>query len=171
MHLLSARTVPLDALLDGDADRLVGRLVAEPGWAARFALLERAVAGRLAEAVGPTPGVVWAWSRLTETDGRVPISALVDELGWSAKRLVSRFKEEIGLSPKSVARLLRFERASTLLAQEAPPTLAAVAFDCGYYDQSHQTNELRRITGVTPTAYAESFGRAHFFQDVLAAPS
>ena len=167
MHLLSDCTVPLDALLGVDAERLLERLVAEPDWVARLALLERAVSRRLAGAVDPTPGVQWAWSRLVETHGRAPIAALADELGWSAKRLVARFKEEVGVSPKSVARLLRFERASALLAREVPPSLTAVAADCGYYDQSHLTNELRRITGVTPTAYARSVGRAHFFQDEL----
>lgn len=171
MHLLSGCAVPLDALLGLDAERLVERLVAEPDWAARLVLLERAVSKRLAGAVGPTPGVHWAWSRLVETRGRVPIAALADELGWSAKRLVSRFKDEVGVSPKSVARLLRFERASALLALELPPSLAAVAVDCGYYDQSHLTNELRRITGVTPAAYARSVGSAHFLQDEARAAS
>ena len=81
------------------------------------------------------------------------------------KRLLRRFREEVGLRPKALARLLRFERAAALLERSDPPGLARLAATCGYYDQSHLTSEFRRITGVTPAVYARSAGVATFFQD------
>jgi AraC-like DNA-binding protein len=153
MHALAGGTVPLSCLLGVDADRLVERLATMRAWPERFAALERALARRL-DRGAPTPGVVWAWRRLAAAQGRVPVRELQSELGWSAKRLVRRFREEIGLTPKAVSRLLRFERAAALLERADRPSLAAVAVDCGYYDQAHLTNEFRRITGVTPSLYS-----------------
>jgi AraC-like DNA-binding protein len=156
MHELSGDTVSLDSLLGADAERLCARLVELTDWPARFALVEASLSKRLADASEPAPGVLWAWRRLSETQGRVRVGALTAELGWSRKRLVARFREEVGLGPKSVARLLRFERAAELLESSPRPDLAAVAADCGFSDQSHMSNEFRTITGVTP---------ATFFQD------
>jgi AraC-like DNA-binding protein len=52
-----------------------------------------------------------------------------------------------------VAQLLRFERATELLAQDRPPSWAELAFRCGYFDQSHLIHDFRAIVGVTPTEY------------------
>jgi AraC-like DNA-binding protein len=156
MHELTGYTVALDSLLGADAERLRERLVELRDWPERFALVEASLSKRLADASRPTPGVLWAWRRLSETQGRQRIGALTAELGWSRKRLVARFREEVGLGPKSVARLLRFERAAALLESSAGPDLAVVAADCGFSDQAHMTNEFRTITGITP---------ATFFQD------
>jgi AraC-like DNA-binding protein len=157
MHELAGRTVPLDALLGPEADRLVEGLVGLPSWAARFELLDTALGKRLPAARRPTPEVMWAWGRLSETQGRVRVESLLQELGWSRKRLLARFREEIGVTPKSLARLIRFERAAALLESAEPRGLADVALSCGYYDQSHLTNEFRRIAGVTPALHAATF--------------
>jgi AraC-like DNA-binding protein len=162
MHELTGCTVSLDAVLGSDVDRLRERLVETVDWSARFALLEASLSKRLVEASRPTPGVLWAWERLSEAHGRVPIGLLVAELGWSRKRLVARFREEVGLAPKSLGRLLRFERAAALLERNDRPRLATVAAECDYYDQSHMTSEFRAITGVTPATFLQDTTRPPF---------
>ena len=92
-------------------------------------------------------------NRLVRDYGRLPIGDLTTELGWSRRRIASEFREQVGLPPKSAARLLRFERAKALL-DRADLSLAEVALESGFYDQSHLSNEFRRITGATPAAYA-----------------
>jgi AraC-like DNA-binding protein len=147
---LAEQAVPLDALL-ADAHLLVERLYDTGSWPERFAILDDELSARLADARGPTPGVAWAWRQLQDSHGRVAVGALCDELGWSRRRLVARFREEIGLPPKAVARLLRFEHALELVGRGA--RWAEVAFAAGYYDQSHLINEFRSITGITPRQY------------------
>lgn len=148
LHELAHRTVPLEEVLD--APFLVEQL-AEADWDARFALLDEMLAPRLADARPPRE-VAWAWERLRATHGRVPVGSLAAELGWSRKRIVARFRDEIGLPPKSVARLLRFERAREL-AGTMP--WSELAFECGFSDQSHLIAEFRRITGRTPETFLQ----------------
>jgi AraC-like DNA-binding protein len=147
MHELARRIVPFEDVLP---EELVERLAEAPHWDARFDLLENALARRLADGA-PPDGAVWAWERLRETHGQVRIETLCRELGWSRKRVAARFRDEVGLSPKTVARLLRLERAAELAA--AGVEWAQVAYACGYYDQSHLVNEFRRVTGASPTQY------------------
>jgi AraC-like DNA-binding protein len=145
---LAHRTVPLEQVLD--APFLVERL-AESDWDARFALLDETLARRICDAQ-PSREVAWAWQRLRSTHGRVTIGALASELGWSRKRIVARFRDEIGLPPKAVARLLRFERARELAGTMS---WGELAFECGFSDQSHLIAEFRRITGRTPETFLQ----------------
>ncbi len=97
------------------------------------------------------------------------IGALAGELGWSRKRLGVRFRQEVGVPPKTVARMLRFERAAALVGR-GNCDWALIAFECGYYDQSHLVNEFRAIAGRTPTEFARASGaQVTFFQDAPAA--
>lgn len=150
LHELAHRTVELEDVLGEPF--LVERLAAAPDWDARFAVLDQTLGARISDARRPSPEVAWAWRRLRETDGRVRIGALAAELGWSRKRIVARFRDEIGLPPKAVAKLLRFERARAL-AGTMP--WAELAFACGYADQSHLVNDFRAVTGRTPETFLQ----------------
>jgi AraC-like DNA-binding protein len=147
--------VPLEDMLDEPF--LVERLHDVGTWAERFRLLDEVFAKRLHEPASPE--IAWAWNRLVESDGAVPIGELAGELGWSRKRIVARFRKEIGLPPKRAARLLRFEHARALVESAARPDWARIAHETGYYDQSHLINEFRSFTGRTPET---------FFQDTVA---
>jgi AraC-like DNA-binding protein len=153
MHELTNRVVELDELLGRGADELVGRLWDLPGWEPRFELIDRLIGAGVAEARPPSTGVAWAWRRLRETRGRVAVRGLAEELGWSHRRLIARFREQVGLPPKTIGRVLRFEHVSTALIETPEPRLAEVALDCGYYDQAHLNRDFREFAGTTPSAF------------------
>jgi AraC-like DNA-binding protein len=155
MHELANRTVDLEDLLPR-ADELTTRLRETDSWTERFDLVEAFLSRRLADSVPPSPGVEWSWHRLRLTGGRASIGVLAAELGWSHRRLIARFREEIGLAPKTVARVLRFDRAATALRSSRAPSLANVAFECGYFDQAHLNRDFRELAGTTPTVFLES---------------
>jgi AraC-like DNA-binding protein len=156
MHLLANRVVALEDLLGRDAERLVERLYEAPGWAPRFALLDDALARRLDAARPPSPGVAWAWGRLRATHGALPVGTLADELGWSRRHLAAQFREQVGVPPKLLARILRFDRVIALLRHADPERWAEVAYDCGYYDQAHFNRDFRQFADSTPTAFLAS---------------
>src|SRR5205823_6529927 len=93
-----------------DEPFLAERLAVLPGWETRFDVLEEVLAARLA-GVCLAGELGWAWGRLRATHGTIPVGALAAELGWSRKRLVARFRDQVGTAPKAAARLVRFERA------------------------------------------------------------
>ncbi|MFG2054518.1 helix-turn-helix domain-containing protein [Micromonospora sp. NPDC048930] len=75
-------------------------------------------------------------------------------MGWSRKRLWSRFRSQLGITPKRAARLVRFDHAAHLLAANHSP--ASVATESGYVDQPHLHREVNAFTGLTPTAVANA---------------
>ena len=85
---------------------------------------------------------------------RIRIARLTDHLGWSRRRLVAEFRQAVGLPPKTVARVLRFDHALELW--KADPTLpwTEVALAGGYNDQAHFSREVRALSGQSPSKLA-----------------
>jgi AraC-like DNA-binding protein len=151
MTELADRSVPLEDVLGRDAGDLVERLAGAASWEARFTLVDDVLVRRLA-ATDPLGGEVgWALARLEATDGAEPIGALARELGWSPRRLIRRFRDELGLPPKLVARILRFERLHGLVRTRTGVDWARTAAACGYFDQAHMAREVRALADITPS--------------------
>jgi AraC-like DNA-binding protein len=144
--------VALDDLWGPDAGRTQERLRAAASWDDRFAIAGAALARRHEAGRAVDPEVACAWGRMVTSRGRVRVDHLAAEVGWSRKRLWSRFRSQIGLTPKRAAQLIRFDHAAHRLAAGHSP--AQVAADGGYVDQSHLHRDVKAFTGGTPTAVA-----------------
>jgi hypothetical protein len=108
MDQLGGHTVDLVEVLGPGGRRLAEQLRDTSSWRRRFALMDRFLLGRLDRGPRPSPEVGRAWERLVATGGAVPIRQLAREVGWSHKRLLTRFRQQVGLAPKTAARLVRF---------------------------------------------------------------
>jgi AraC-like DNA-binding protein len=148
---LKNRGVELEDLFGRSARMLTQELYDAPTWDARFDILDRELTARILSARAPSALVLCAWSRLVATGGRASIGAIVNEVGCSQRHLIARFREEIGLSPKTLARVLRFGRAVRIIKAGGGARLTEIALDCGYYDQAHFSRDFRAFAGVTPT--------------------
>lgn len=155
MDGLSDRIIALaDAVGDG-ALALRERLLNTPSLEMRFQVVERWLISRLKPRAIVHPAVRWAVDRLAATGGRMPIEDLAVQTGFTRKHLANLFQQQVGLSPKALARVHRFRGALDMLNRangEVP--WAALAEQCGFYDQSHLINEFRRFTGFSPTELA-----------------
>ncbi|MDO8214057.1 DUF6597 domain-containing transcriptional factor [Conexibacter sp. CPCC 206217] len=168
---LRDRNVALSELWGADAaERLADRL-AEMGEMgalgavdAQLDLLEQAVLARRAEAASADRLVVAAAAIAHE---RTRVGELSDALGVSERQLLRRFRAAVGYGPKTLARVLRFQRFLTAAWAEPEPMrsehsdrrtdgdagtlgLARIALDVGYADQAHLSRECRRLAGVSP---------------------
>ena len=147
---LANRSVALTDLIGRAAERLAAQLFDASTWEERFAVLDREIASTVF-AASPVPAEVsWAWRALTRSEGRVRIADLVRHVGWSERHFATQFRDQLGLTPKAFARVLRFGRAVRTLSSEHSATLADVALSCGYYDQAHFTRDFQEFAGVTP---------------------
>jgi AraC-like DNA-binding protein len=145
--------VPLDEALGADGPRLLERLAAVPSWPERLDLLDEWFSGRDTRALSPE--VVWLRRQLVASKGSARVEPLMDETGWSRRHVTERFRRQLGITPKAYARIQRFQHATALLMDEREKrTLADVAMDAGYYDQSHLTRDFAALAGMTPGTYA-----------------
>ncbi|MEU4342140.1 helix-turn-helix domain-containing protein [Nocardia sp. NPDC023852] len=143
-----------DALGPGGRE-LVGRIRDEPTWSGRFALLDNFLLNSFQSLPHVLPEIRRAWMLLTSSGGTAPISWIADEVGWSHKHLITKFTRQIGLTPKTAARIIRFDRARDLLVKQSRIPLHEIAAECGYADQSHLNRDFRKFSGVTPTGYIQ----------------
>ena len=149
---LGHRTVGLEDLLGPDAGYLAERLHDASGRRGALPGDRRSAhaPARPRWSVPPRPDVARAWTLLRESGGRLRVGAVAEALGCSRRHLADRFAEEVGVSPKVAARLMRFESARARLG-EVP--LARLAAECGYSDQAHLTREFQALGGASPTQF------------------
>jgi AraC-like DNA-binding protein len=151
MSELTDSIVVLDDVLGAEGMALREQLGNAPDWASRFDLAEAFVAARLERAAETPLEIAWAYDRIVATGGRARISSIAGKLGWSRKHLASSFSNAIGIGPKTLSRIVRFNRALGLSRQQTADW-AGIAADCGYADQAHLVREFRDLAGSTPTA-------------------
>ena len=153
MGELGRRDVDLDALFGASARRLRQRLLETPAPLQRLALLQGWLHSLRAEpALDPVIGHAVA------VLGRAPqlarIGTLQRDSGWSAHRFGTRFRQQVGMTPKQFARLLRFRAVVAQAHPLAELRWSEVAADGGYSDQAHLSHEFRAFAGITPGEFA-----------------
>jgi len=148
---IAGRVLTVDDLVPSWGGSVVDGLASARSWGERFALVETSLL-ELSQRTNPAPE--WMTGMLSDIEvggGNVRIGDLVAESGWSHRYVTQAFGEHIGLTPKQLAGVIRFERASRDLGRRSLSEIAAVH---GYADQSHLTRDVIRYAGETPTQLA-----------------
>ncbi len=154
------RTLTTEAadVLGPSAARLREQLSETDTWAQRFAVLGCYLRGRYAEAgwrEEPRAEVVQAWKWIARHRGTGSMAGLARHVLLSQRQLTALFSSELGLTPKAVSRLVRFEHARQRMTQavrsDASLDIAATAHACGYYDHSHLVRDFQQYAGASPT--------------------
>ncbi|MEO8191371.1 MAG: AraC family transcriptional regulator [Acidobacteriota bacterium] len=158
--------LPVDLLLgvDLEIDLAFGRTGTElverlrvPGAISdlsRVRLVEEFLLARLRGRIGgdgrrsPVAGAV---SRMLSIP-RYSVSRIARECGRSTRQVERYFRAEVGLPPRLLGRLIRFQRVLRAAAERETPWIS-VALDCGYADQAHLIRDFREFAGQTPAAY------------------
>jgi AraC-like DNA-binding protein len=91
-----------------------------------------------------------AVSQILSSGGVIETSELAFRLGISTRQLQRKFKMEVGIGPKLLGRIQRFQRV--FAAFESSRDWAQVAVQCGYYDQAHLIRDFRELSGEAPAA-------------------
>ena len=153
---LANRTVPLDEVAPFDVERLVARMLDVPTWSERVEALEAELEGVIGRGPSLSPQVAWVERQLRTHPSGARIGVLADEVGWSAPTLAERFRREVGVPPKTLARVHRYRHARARLGASPSVSLAAVAAEAGYADQAHLTREFRAFSDRTPSEFLAS---------------
>jgi AraC-like DNA-binding protein len=145
--------------LDGPLfSRLADAMLAAPDCPAAFA---SAAAILLCGQKASDAAVVHAAGLIEKAAGNLPIAAAAGVVGLSLRQFERRFTNSVGLTPKTFARITRFQAALRLLrraAQGPPPDLGELSLDAGYADQSHLCKDFSRFAAMPPAFYLRSLG-------------
>jgi AraC-like DNA-binding protein len=95
-----------------------------------------------------------AWIRQSLTaQPNASIDTLSRTVGLSARRLRERFADNVGVSPKTLARVYRLQHAIALAGGSGTVAWADVAAVTGFSDQPHMIREFRALTHASPSEY------------------
>jgi AraC-like DNA-binding protein len=159
MHELTDRVEALDSLIGHDGSEILERIAAADSFRDRVLEFERFLLRSLAGSVwsDDLPGRL---SRIIiERRGQISVSGLCASTGLGERRLERTFQRFVGLSPKTFARIVRFQNVVRRIEQAESTNLLDTALDLGYYDQSHMVREFREFAGKSPLAYFEETHR------------
>lgn len=146
-------------VLGADVARVWDRLQVAGGWDARFGLLRDYLRARVdgARFGHPRAEVLEAWKWLARFRGTGSMDGLSRHVHLSARQLRTLFGREVGMGPKQVNRLMRFDHAKRLLADAVaagrPLDLSTAALQCGFYDHAHLDREFAALVGTSPTKW------------------
>ncbi len=162
-HALLGRTlvgllnqvVAADLLLGYEMNRLREQIAAAQDLLAQIEVIEQWLLSHLTPDEYAFCLVRRAIDTLDNTIGGMPIAQLCDQLGLSNKHLITLFQQVVGISPKNLARIMRFKHLVRQIRGETVVNWADVAYRFGYYDQSHLIQEFRALAGVTPQTYLQ----------------
>jgi AraC-like DNA-binding protein len=152
-HLVANAVVDAVELMGNPMRRLIDRVMDLGTWEERIDAVEAFLLARLTNAPEATPGIEWAWRQLRASGGAAPIGELAEALDYRPRQFIDLFRQEVGLAPKTMARVLRFHRVIERLQVSSSVRWADLAAECGYYDQSHFVREFREFAGSTPTEF------------------
>jgi AraC-like DNA-binding protein len=89
---------------------------------------------------------------ITQRQGQISVENLSKKHFITSRQLERSFKEHTGLSPKKFINFVRYQFAlKTIQTHASTKSLGDIAFDYGYYDHSHLTNEVKKYSGLLPS--------------------
>lgn len=155
---------PMDEISDCvfDADLIWGSgfgelrevLLSEKDIRKRFALVEGFLLGRFQDRFAENACVDFAIGEMNRRPDALSIARMNGQIGYSQKHFTEMFRRRVGVTPKAYLKIMRFQHAIKRIAETADIDWAAMAAECGFYDQSHFINDFKHFSGFTPEQYS-----------------
>ena len=154
LHELHGRHIPLDGIVQRSLlNEIEERLMGAAGDAERIRVVENFLLSRL-NAAHPEHVMRHAVERINSARGIIRIAPLAATLCMSQDAFEKKFRRVIGTSPKQFATTVRLRSA---IDNYSPgQSLTDMAYEAGYYDQSHFIKDFRRFTGLPPREFFRS---------------
>lgn len=150
---LTDKMTDIHALLGREGRELEERIMTAGSNDRRVEILLGFLAARLSRSKRELPPPMFASiNHIIETRGLTDVGTLAGRFFMSNRNFERKFKEFSGFSPKLYSRIIRFQAA---LKEYGNPdkSLTEIAYDCGYYDQSHFISDFKEFSGYSPKVY------------------
>ena len=93
--------------------------------------------------------------RIVDSRGLLSVDQLANDAGVSSRQLERRFLREVGVGPKVLGRIIRFQQVFRAVEQ-CNAAWAEIAIECGYYDQAHLIRDFNQFAQQTPAVLFSS---------------
>ena len=135
---------------------MLDRIASTPSFTGQIAMIESELLRRVKGSYRVDGILSQAVAEIGEKASTIRVGSVAKNLGLSERSLERIFCERVGLSPKTFARIVRFQNVLKALETSGGGDILDAALIHGFYDQSHLINDFREQAGITPSQYADS---------------
>jgi AraC-like DNA-binding protein len=135
------------------ADELMCRLHEARTIETKFRVLEHWLLGIAARPLKHHPAISFAMKEFDKDPSLLSSAAMAQRVGYSQRRFIQLFRDEVGLTPKLFCRVQRFHQVIKSLQKRSDVDWADIALASGYFDQSHFNHDFKKFSGLSPTEY------------------
>jgi AraC-like DNA-binding protein len=168
LNELYNKNIPLKFINDRFEQSIHTRILDNNSFQKRIGIIENYLTGILFENINnfEFKRINHAVNIIRQSQGIISIETIASEVCLSRKQFERKFTEYVGATPKQYLKTIRLQLSLFLKARNRALSLTELAFDCGYYDQSHFINEFKFQTGLTPRQYFDNNeSYSDFFDD------
>lgn len=145
---------PLAELLgEKTADDLTQAIVQAVDTPSRIAVIETFLKSKLKDQQVIDNIIQTTIDTLIASSGNTPIATITKQDLAQRRRLERRFQQQVGLSPKQLGKVIRLQRALTMLLSKKYEKLMDIAYANEYHDQAHFIRDFKEFTGVSPKEF------------------
>ena len=145
--------VPLERLFDRDGKDIEEKILNAHSVQERINLIEIFLLNRLERADAINNIVRTTVDKVLTGNGQLSINELSGQINVNRRQLERKFHLAIGLSPKKLSKIIRFQAALNNLLTKGSTTFTSLAYENDYYDQAHFIKDFKEFVGVTPKEY------------------
>lgn len=147
---LTNQSVSLDNLFPAETNQLQESIIEANNIHSRILLIENFLLKKLS--ISNSFSIAReAVNIITKVNGQITVSEIANKLNVSKRQLERIFLANVGISPKKLGRIIRFNTSIKLFSKVEP--LTTLAYEAGYFDQSHLVRDFREFSGLSPKTF------------------
>lgn len=148
--------INLDYIFNSEADEVWERLQEANTVNEKFLLTDNFLYRKLLANKMPDEKLLTSINALLERNENIFIKEICQQHNISRKHLNFLFREYLGISPKMLSSLNRFQLILNTIGRSRPEKLTSIAYELDFFDQAHFNNNFKRFTGIKPNDYIKN---------------
>ncbi len=153
LHELTDCVVDGELVLSNEIINMREKILSLPVISQKFLYAEQHLLKQFGKSLEPNPFIDFAVNKILQSPNQITIEYLSNKVGYSQKHFIQMFKENVGLTPKSFLKIIRFQKAIQEIEACKKINWPGIAYESGYYDQAHFINDFKNFSGFTPQQY------------------
>lgn len=158
MNEISDCVVDADLLWGNDFALLRAQILENKNSEGKFQMVEDFLIKEYLSKFILNPCIDYAIQEIIRQPDQINLANLNSKIGYSQKHFIAMFKRQVGITPKSFLKIMRFQKAVNQIESLSEVDWTSISNDCGFYDQAHFINDFKVFSAFTPEEYFKSRG-------------